>query len=482
VSRRAILVIDDDPLVGRMLLRSLTGFGWDLEYVQDPETAVERIESRHFDLVITDFKMAKLDGMEVLRRIKKAQPHCEVVIVSGYPSVDVVRRAFKLGAADFLEKPFSPRDDLVPLVRHLLGIERTLERETTKDRARPAGTEPSARLVADSVAMRSLIVRAHKVARADATVLLMGESGAGKGEIAALLHAESRRSEGPLVRVNCAAIPETLMEAELFGYAKGAFTGADRDREGLFQAAHGGTLFLDEVGELPPSLQPKLLRALEQGEFHRIGDPHHPIRVDARVLAATNRDLAEMVETGRFRRDLYYRLNVVTLTVPPLRERTEDVDGLIGHFLSAAGYEGPALSAAARQRLREYAWPGNVRELANALEHAMIMSEGQAIDVGDLPDAVQASRERSARASSDADTGSTLEELEIRSILDAMARTSYNQTRAAQRLGVTRRVMGYRIKKYGLGAELEELRRLDERRGGARVRRSPGSHASSEGR
>jgi DNA-binding NtrC family response regulator len=474
VSRRAILIVDDDPLVGRMLLRSLTGFGWDLQYVEDPENAVRRIESQPFDLVITDFKMAKVDGMEVLQRIKRAQPDCEVVIVSGYPSVDVVRRAFKLGAADFLQKPFSPRDELVPLVRYLL-------QGTSGDEAAPGAPPPppeedaARRLVSESAAMRSLIVRARKVARADATVLLCGESGAGKGEIAALLHAESRRRDGPFVRVNCAAIPETLIEAELFGYAKGAFTGADRDREGLFQAADGGTLFLDEVGELPLSVQPKLLRALEQREFHRIGDPHRPIRVDVRVIAATNRGLSEMVHEGRFRRDLYYRLNVVTLTVPPLRERCDDIDGLIEHFLVAAGYDGPALTEEARRCLHDYDWPGNVRELGNALEHAMIMAEGKAIEAHDLPDAVQ---RRSSATAVPGEKAATLEEIEIRSILDAMARTGYNQTRAAERLGITRRVMGYRIKKYGLAAELEELRRLDGRRGDGRLRKSLRPHAS----
>ena len=335
MNRRAILIIDDDPLVGRMLLRSLTGFGWDLEYVQDPESAVKRIEDHPFDLVITDFKMAKLDGMEVLEKIKAARPDCEVVIISGYPSVDVVRRAFKLGAADFLQKPFSPKDELVPLVRYLLGID-AAEEAPQEEAVEPLADLPAG-LVAQSSPMRSLLVRLQKVARSDATVLLQGESGAGKGEVANLLHGLGKRREGPFVRVNCAAIPDTLIESELFGYAKGAFTGADRAREGWFQAADGGTLFLDEVGELPIDLQPKLLRALEQGEFHRIGDPHRPIRVDVRLIAATNRDLEAMVRTGGFRQDLYDRLNVVTLPMPPLRERREALAGRIDHFMAHAG-------------------------------------------------------------------------------------------------------------------------------------------------
>ena len=458
MKRRAILIIDDDPLVGRMLLRSLTGFGWDLEYVQDSETAAKRIETHPFDLVITDFKMAKLDGMELLERIKKAQPGCEAVIVSGYPSVEVVRRAFKLGAADFLQKPFSPKDELIPLVKYLLGGEDPAgarAAEPAEETAWPPG------FVAESASMRSLLVRLRKVARTDATVLLQGESGSGKSEVAGLLHTLGPRAKGPFVRVNCAAIPDNLIESELFGHAKGAFTGADRAREGLFQAADRGTLFLDEIGELPLALQPKLLRALEQGEFLRIGDPHHPIRVDVRLLAATNRDLDEMVRQGYFRQDLYYRLNVVALVVPALRERREDLDRLVDHFLAEAGAPAGALSEHARKQLRDYAWPGNVRELRNALAHALIMAEDGPIECGDLPDAIQ---------QHDAPTptgrgGATLEEIEIRSILEAMARAGYNQTRAARVLGVTRRVMGYRIKKYGLAAELLELRKLDERRG-----------------
>jgi DNA-binding NtrC family response regulator len=458
VKRRAILIIDDDPLVGRMLLRSLTGFGWDLEYVQDPETAARRIETQRFDLVITDFKMARLDGMELLERIKKAQPDCEAVIVSGYPSVDVVRRAFKLGAADFLQKPFSPKDELIPLVKYLLGGEDPAARRAAgpaEEVAWPPG------FVAESAAMRSLLVRLRKVARSDATVLLQGESGSGKSEVATLLHALGPRAKGPFVRVNCAAIPENLIESELFGHAKGAFTGADRAREGLFQAADRGTLFLDEIGELPLALQPKLLRALEQGEFLRIGDPHHPVRVDVRLIAATNRDLDEMVRQARFRQDLYYRLNVVALAVPPLRERREDLDGLVDHFLAQAGAPAGALTEQARKQLRDYAWPGNVRELRNAIEHAMIMAEGEPIECGDLPDAIQL---HAAPAPAGRE-GATLEEIEIRSILEAMARAGYSQTRAARMLGVTRRVLGYRIKKYGLAAELLELRRLDQRRG-----------------
>jgi DNA-binding NtrC family response regulator len=456
-----------------MLLRSLSGYGWDLQFVQDPETAIQRIGAQPFDLVITDFKMAKLDGMELLARIKEARPDCEVVLISGYPSVEVVRRAFKLGAADFLQKPFSPKDELVPLVRFLLGVDAPHGERTSEVLDGGAGERRPAGFVCDSAPMQALLARARKVARADATVLLQGESGSGKGEVAGLIHATSPRHERPFVRVNCAAIPDTLIESELFGHARGAFTGAERAREGLFQAAEGGTLFLDEVGEMPLHLQPKLLRALEQGEFHRIGDPHHPIRVDVRVVAATNRDLESMVREGTFREDLYYRLNVVTLRIPPLRERPEDLDGLIEHFLRSAGYRGPALSEPARRALHAHDWPGNVRELRNALEHAMIMAEGRSIDVTDLPDALQHPAAPAGPESGPVTPrGGTLAEIEVRSILDAMSRCGYNQTRAARMLGITRRVMGYRIKKYGLAERLDVLRREDERRVG-RGRREP---------
>jgi transcriptional regulator with GAF, ATPase, and Fis domain len=285
-------------------------------------------------------------------------------------------------------------------------------------------------------------------------VLLRGDSGTGKEVVAAALHRLSERAARPLVKVNCAALPEGLLEAELFGVAKGAYTGAHADRPGLFQAADGGTLFLDEVGELPGSIQAKLLRVLQDGEFDRVGEPGRPLRVDVRVIAATNRDLDEAVRSGSFRKDLYYRLNVVPVALPPLRERPEDLVPLARSFLAllAPGRE-VRLLPKAWGLLEGYEWPGNVRELRNALEHALVLGDGDEIRAEDLPAALQHGHPEG----DDGDDG-TLEEIERRCLAQALVKTDFNRTRAARLLGITRRTLGYRLRKYGLDDELQVLR------------------------
>jgi transcriptional regulator with GAF, ATPase, and Fis domain len=304
--------------------------------------------------------------------------------------------------------------------------------------------------------MQALLAKVRKLARSEAPVLLQGESGTGKEVIANALHRLSSRGQQAMVKINCAALPETLLESELFGYTKGSFSGAAADREGLFQVAHGSTLFLDEVGEISPTFQPKLLRVLQDGEFHRIGDSRRTVKVDVRVIAASNRDLEDAVETGGFRRDLYYRLNVVALMLPPLRERREDLPDLIAHFTrQLAGDREVRFSPDALAALRHYDWPGNVRELVNAVHHGLVMSDPPEIRMEDLPVAVQDfQRSRGeSRQSSEADSN-TLEAIEIRSILQAMKRTRHNRTEAARLLGVTRRTLSYRIRKYGLEPKL----------------------------
>jgi len=370
--------------------------------------------------------------------------------MTAFATVATAREALKRGALDYITKPFSARRELAPLIADLL-----------RSPARPGCARPRRApaldgVVAASPAMRSILGKLPRVARSSSTVLLSGESGTGKEVLAHAIHELSPRVDRPLVKVNCAALTESLLEAELFGVARGAFTGADQDRQGLFQAADGGTLLLDEVGELPLSTQAKLLRVLQDGEFHRVGDARHPVRVDVRAIAATNRDLERAVEEGAFRTDLFYRLQVVPLRVPPLRERPEDVEPLLAAFLEQyAKGERVAVSPEARLALARYAWPGNVRELENAVEHALVLGDGRTIDVVDLPVALQ---DDARRAGAPPEEGAaTLEEIERRCIVQALVKTRFHRTRAAQLLGVTRRALGYRIRKYGLEAELARL-------------------------
>lgn len=307
--------------------------------------------------------------------------------------------------------------------------------------------------------MHEVLDRASKVARSNVPVLLRGESGTGKEVLANLIHRLSPRSDKPMVIVNCAALPDTLLESELFGSTKGAFTGATADRVGFFAAADGGTLFLDEIGEVSASFQPKLLRVLETGEFHRIGDARHMMKVDVKVVAATNSNLENAIKSGTFRADLYYRLNVVPIVIPPLRERMEDLPGLLEHFIGRHKDQ-RRFSDEALDLMTEYHWPGNVREVANAVEHALVLGEGPLLRTVDLPAAIQ---ESSRGVSFDPAAGraddDTLEDIEIRCIVQAMEKTRHNRTRAARLLGVTRRTLGYRITKYGLEEELEQQRK-----------------------
>jgi transcriptional regulator with GAF, ATPase, and Fis domain len=304
-------------------------------------------------------------------------------------------------------------------------------------------------------------------------VLLQGESGTGKEVVAGLLHRLSRRRSGPFIKINCAALPESLLESELFGHTKGAFTGANSDREGVFHAADGGTLLLDEIGEISRTFQPKLLRVLQDGEFHRVGDARRSIKVNVRVIAATNRNLPEAVRTGEFREDLYYRLNVVPLHMPPLRDRIEDLPELLDHFRADlaesrdAGAPELSFSKEATAVMRRYAWPGNIRELVNLVEYAMVLADGPEVTVADLPVALQDHERQLAEEHRDtstapAESGETLEGIEMHCIVQAMQKTGFNRTRAAGLLGVTRRTLGYRINKYKLDMKLEELRRASE--------------------
>jgi DNA-binding NtrC family response regulator len=419
--------------------------------------------------------MPGMNGLDVMRRARQLVPGLDVVLMTAYATAETAVQAMKEGALDYLIKPF-PNEELVMVVARVaetrgLREENKLLRQAMRGEFHPDG------IVAVSPLMRDLMRRVEKVAASDVTVLLRGESGTGKEVLATAIHAGGTRRDGPLVKVNCGALTETLLESELFGHVRGAFTGAVETRKGLFEQADGGTIFLDEIGEVSQALQVKLLRVLQVGEFQRVGEARAS-RVDARVIAATNRSLEAMIQEGAFRSDLYYRLNVVPLALPPLRERREDIPALMDCFLERIRRRTDkafAISPEAYRRLQEYAWPGNIRELENALEHACVMCDGQAVTLRDLPMALQHDAAAGAPGVAEAwpalattspatpasmatpptfaakpASPPTLEEMEQRALIEALEATGYNHTQAARRLGITRRTLGYRIDKYNI--------------------------------
>jgi len=489
---REILILDDEPKIADLLRRSLQREGYSVRCVADPLSALDILKEHPIDVLVTDLRMPGMDGLEVLRRTKSIRPACEVVVMTAYATVETAREALKRGAIDYLTKPFSADEDLKPLLRRIFEAEpgspsspsipsasngaallspaatrldsqggQAPAQRASQPPSEGAADNPLAKIVTRSPAMKSILDRLGRIAAANASVLLRGESGTGKEGVANAIHALSPRARGPLVKVNCGALPETLLESELFGHVKGAFTGSVADRAGLFEMADGGTIFLDEIGEISPALQVKLLRVLQEGEFQRVGESKTR-KVNVRILTATNRDLEAMMRQGSFRQDLYYRLNVVPILLPPLRDRREDIPILIEFFCrrSAPGRQ-IELAPEARQAFENYAWPGNIRELENAVEHALVLSDPAGpIRLEDLPVALQDFHARQGQAAGpDAVGQATLEDIEQRCLLAALEKTGFNQTRAAQLLGITRRTLGYRIRKYGLEEKIEARRR-----------------------
>jgi DNA-binding NtrC family response regulator len=468
-----ILVVDDESLVCTMLERVLGREGYEVETTTHPEEGLEKLKEANFDILITDLRMGGMDGLELLGRARRIQPNCEVVMMTGYATVETAREALKRGATDYIKKPLNIDNELKPLLATILSSEIPEPRPIPNDLAESRSSDALEGFIGRGPGTQPLLKRVHKVAASNAPVLLQGESGCGKEMVAGLLHALSSRSDRPFLKINCAALPESLLESELFGHVKGAFTGATADRDGLFKVADGGTLLLDEIGEISPTFQPKLLRVLQDGEFQRIGDSRTTIRVDVRLIAATNRNLSEAVKAGDFREDLYYRLNVVPITVPPLRERIEDLPDLLNHFIRLAahkhqGYSEVRFSSEILAMLSRYPWPGNIRELSNAIESATVLSEQEEVRLEDLPVAIQdymrnrPGQSMVAPISATATASDTLEDIEMRCILQSMAKTGFNRTRAAELLGVTRRTLSYRINKYELDTEIERLRRLSK--------------------
>ena len=434
-----ILVVDDEEGIRSFIEEVLTGEGLLVELAADGQAGLEIVERKSFHVMITDLKMPRLDGMQLLRRARQIAPEMEVIVLTAPGSGGSAVEAMKLGALDYLTKPLSGPEEL------RLVIERALERRRLSEhRQRVRRHEETAQLVTADPGMLGLIAQLRRVAKTPATVLLLGESGTGKEVAARMIHQESPRHEGPFVAVNCAAVSEQLVDSELFGHEKGAFTGATERRRGRFELADGGTLFLDEIAELPASLQAKLLRVLQERSFERVGGTRS-IEVDVRVVAATNRDLGELMESGRFRRDLYHRLAVFPLSLGPLRERPGDVRPLAEHLLSRIGRQlgrmGLSVDEAALARLADHDWPGNVRELGNVLERAAILSDDGVIGVAHLA---------LGSPSSEGPFDGTLQEIEKEAIRRALAMAGGHRKNAAARLGIGVRTLYAKLKTYGL--------------------------------
>ncbi len=440
-----VLVVEDDDALRRAMAATLREAFGEVDEESDSAVAAKRLRDPQvppYDAVVAELRLPDADGLEVLRAARERDPACAVLLLSSQGSFEAAVRALRLGARDFLPKPFA-LEELELRVADALGSARGSAGAGSQSAAPDPGDRlPS--LVGESAALAAAVDLATRVAPTRSTVLLTGETGTGKELLAELIHARSTRARGPFVKVNCAALPETLLESELFGHERGAFTGADRTRIGRFEQANGGTLFLDEIGDMSPATQAKLLRVLQDQEFHRLGGAR-ALRTDARILAATNRDLEAAMREGRFREDLYFRLNVIGIQLPPLRERPEDVVVLARHFLTgfarALGRPLEGFDAAALERLRAHPWPGNVRELRNVVERAALMADGPRIAQLDLDH---------RKAAGLALEGLTLREAERLLVVSALRRTGFVQKRAAELLGVSRRKLNYIVARLGL--------------------------------
>ena len=451
VDRLRILVVDDQSSVRELLRAVLESDGHEIEEASDGESAVEKLRGGFHDLVVMDIRMPGLDGVEALARMKEISPQTGVVMMTAYASVETAVKAMKLGAFDYITKPIDIDEVRSVIGKFSAGTTGGEEHERERDAAVGSG------VVGSSPALRQVVELAHRVAESDATVLILGESGTGKEVIAREIHRSSARVRKPFVAVNCSAIPEGLLESELFGHEKGAFTGAVRQKKGRFETADAGTVFLDEIGDMSPGLQAKLLRFLQDRVVQRVGGTTD-IEVDVRVLAATNRDLENEIAEGRFREDLYFRLNVVTITMPPLRDRADDVPLLAEHFLRAQAKPGgkpKKMSPKAMRLAMAYDWPGNVRELENVVQRAVVLSRGETIFPEHLPAKIQAldAGEEAVpvepRGTAKPGGGpKTMREVEREAIVDALAKTGGNRTHAAEALGISRRTLQNKIKEY----------------------------------
>ena len=446
-----VLIVDDDEEMCRLLAEHLAREKLGTSYVLSGEAALRHLEREPCDLVVTDLRLGETVVTELLPEMKRLRPELPIIVITAFGTLDSAVKAMKLGACDYITKPF-PLEALTLAVRRALE-HRDLEHEVRELRRKlGATTGGGPRLVGRSPAIVQVRELIPRVAGSSASVLITGESGVGKEVVARAIHAASPRVQAPFLPVNCAAIPETLLESELFGHVRGAFTGAAGERRGIFAEAHGGTVFLDEVAEMSPALQAKLLRVLQDGEVRPVGQSR-PVNVDVRIIAATNREPEEEVEEGRLREDLYYRLNVFHIDLPPLRERREDIlllaEELMARAASEQGAEPPALSPEVRRLFFEYPWPGNVRELDNVMRHALALASGKLVGVEDLPARLRGHSQQRSLLGKAAGSRLRLADLERLYILEVLKGEGGSRTRAAEVLGLDRKTLYRKLKSYG---------------------------------
>lgn len=452
----AILIVEDEAKMRRLLELNLGEDGFTTFSAEDAETGFKLLQQNHIDLVVTDLKLPGMDGLEFLQSIKRQNEALPVVVMTAFGSVETAVEAMKSGASDYVLKPFS-LTEMRMVIRKELDV-RNLREENRSLREALGKRYSHPNVVARSPKMQEVLATVERVAPTNATVLLGGESGVGKDLIARAIHEKSRRANGPFLKINSTAIPENLLESELFGFEKGAFTGAVASKPGKFELADKGTLFLDEIGDVPPATQVKLLRVLQEREFERLGGTR-TIKVDVRLIAATNRDLREALEQGTFREDLYYRLNVVPIDIAPLRERKEDIPDLVNLFVSRFAAESGKLiegiTPQAIEILVNYHWPGNVRELQNIVERACALSKGPQLEVSDIHIDVRPSKSGNG-APGFLPEGMTLEQWEDEMVQEALRRANGNKSQAARLLGLSRNALRYRLSKIGIADESEK--------------------------
>ena len=446
----SILIVEDEPKMRRLLELQLADEGFRAQTVADAETALKMVNSGPFDLIVTDLKLPGMSGLEFLQAVKRANADVPIIIMTAYGTVESAVEAMKIGASDYVLKPFSLAE-LVLVIRKELASHQ-LREENRSLREALGQRYQYDNIVARSEKMQAVLALVERVAPTNSTVLLGGESGVGKDLIARAIHQHSNRASGPFIKINSTAIPETLLESELFGYEKGAFSGATTSKPGKFELADKGTLFLDEIGDVPPAIQVKLLRVLQEREFERLGGTK-TLKVDVRLIAATNRDLRAALEEGTFREDLYYRLNVVAIDIPPLRDHKEDIPALANFFLEKFARESGkpirGITPAAMNLLLDFHWPGNVRELENIIERGVTLSAGSTLDVADIH--LDAPTPRAAAGAAPVlPSGMTLDQWEDEAIREALRQANGNKSQAARALGLSRNALRYRLSKIGV--------------------------------
>jgi len=447
--KQKILIIDDDASLRRVLEYNLQEAGFAVTAASSGEEGLALFTAAPYPLVITDMKMPGMDGLQLMTSIKSLSPGTLVIMITAFGTVDIAVQAMKAGAYDYITKPFN-RDELLLTVAKALQLI-NVEAENRKLKEELTDRSDFRTLIGASPQMEKVCAIVRKIADTDASVLITGESGTGKELVARSIHSLSSRKDAPFIAVNCSAIPRDLLESELFGHLKGAFTGAVRDKPGKFELADGGTIFLDEVGELPLELQPKLLRALQEKEIEPVGSSH-PRKIDFRVIAATNLDIEKALGEASFREDLYYRLAVIPIHLPPLRERKEDIKLLLKHFCVKHGAKKVAFDEPSLAAMLGYSWPGNVRELENMVERLLIMRSSDSLTLDDIPDKVRASgpAKASGKIINLPEGGYPLEKLEQEIVTEALNRCSWNQAAAARFLKIPRHTLIYRMEKYGI--------------------------------